>query len=220
MPADVHGILLLDKPLGLELGRRRGARQAPVRRAQGRPHRLARSAGLRACCRSASARRPSSARRCSTPTRPTGSRRASASARRARTGSRAVIERRELPPLLERGRSRRALERFPRDYAQVPPMHSAIKQDGRPLYEYARAGHDARARSRARIVIRELRLIELAGARSARSTCAARRAPTSACWRRISRRASAPSGTSSACAGWRSRRSPARRNGPSRRWRR
>jgi tRNA pseudouridine55 synthase len=32
------------------------------------------------------------------------------------------------------------LDRFPRDYQQVPPMHSALKQDGKPLYEYARQG--------------------------------------------------------------------------------
>ena len=29
---------------------------------------------------------------------------------------------------------------FAGDIAQVPPMHSALKRDGRPLYEYARAG--------------------------------------------------------------------------------
>ena len=34
----------------------------------------------------------------------------------------------------------RALAAFPRAYQQIPPMHSALKQDGRPLYEYARAG--------------------------------------------------------------------------------
>src|ERR1700721_466376 len=50
-----------------------------------------------------------------------------------------VVERRELqaysaPQLAA------ALSEFPREYAQVPPMHSALKQDGKPLYEYARAG--------------------------------------------------------------------------------
>jgi tRNA pseudouridine55 synthase len=34
----------------------------------------------------------------------------------------------------------RALERFTGDIDQVPPMHSALKRDGRPLYAYARAG--------------------------------------------------------------------------------
>ncbi|TFW08725.1 tRNA pseudouridine(55) synthase TruB [Oxalobacteraceae bacterium OM1] len=32
------------------------------------------------------------------------------------------------------------LERFRGDILQVPPMHSALKRDGKPLYEYARAG--------------------------------------------------------------------------------
>jgi tRNA pseudouridine55 synthase len=32
------------------------------------------------------------------------------------------------------------LHRFRGDIAQVPPMHSALKRDGKPLYEYARAG--------------------------------------------------------------------------------
>lgn len=32
------------------------------------------------------------------------------------------------------------LVRFRGDITQVPPMHSALKRDGKPLYEYARAG--------------------------------------------------------------------------------
>lgn len=35
---------------------------------------------------------------------------------------------------------RQALERFRGDIEQVPPMHSALKHEGRPLYEYARLG--------------------------------------------------------------------------------
>ncbi|HSC62043.1 MAG TPA: tRNA pseudouridine(55) synthase TruB [Caldimonas sp.] len=33
-----------------------------------------------------------------------------------------------------------ACDRFVGDIDQVPPMHSALKRDGKPLYEYARAG--------------------------------------------------------------------------------
>lgn len=33
-----------------------------------------------------------------------------------------------------------ALEKFRGDILQVPPMYSALKRDGKPLYEYARAG--------------------------------------------------------------------------------
>ncbi len=50
-----------------------------------------------------------------------------------------VIERRQIPAW-DRDQLERALAAFPRRYDQVPPMHSALKQDGKPLYEYARAG--------------------------------------------------------------------------------
>jgi ribosome-binding factor A len=66
-----------------ELGGRGGARQIPVQCAQGGTYRIARSAWHPGCCRSVSAKRPSSARRCSMPTRPTASRCAWESARRA-----------------------------------------------------------------------------------------------------------------------------------------
>lgn len=68
-----------------------------------------------------------------------------------------VIERRALPPLDEAALER-ALAEFPREYWQVPPMHSALKQDGKPLYEYARAGQ-WREREARRVLIRELDLI-------------------------------------------------------------
>jgi tRNA pseudouridine55 synthase len=69
----------------------------------------------------------------------------------------AVIERRELKPLTAPDLER-ALADFPRCYSQVPPMHSAIKQDGKPLYVYARAGQ-TRERSARSIVIHEMQLI-------------------------------------------------------------
>ena len=70
----------------------------------------------------------------------------------------AVVETRELAPysqdqLLE------ALASFPREYHQVPPMHSAIKQEGKPLYEYARAGI-TRERAARIITIHEMTFIE------------------------------------------------------------
>jgi len=69
-----------------------------------------------------------------------------------------VIETRELPayslPQLHE-----ALRAFPRDYAQVPPMRSALKQDGKPLYEYARAGITRERAARA-IVIHDMRLLD------------------------------------------------------------
>jgi tRNA pseudouridine55 synthase len=47
--------------------------------------------------------------------------------------------------------------RFTGAIRQVPPMHSALKKDGKALYEYARAGEDV-AREPRDVVVRELRL--------------------------------------------------------------
>ena len=52
-----------------------------------------------------------------------------------------------------------ALERFRGQIDQVPPMHSALKRDGRPLYEYARKGVDV-AREPRRVTIHALDLID------------------------------------------------------------
>ncbi len=47
--------------------------------------------------------------------------------------------------------------RFMGPQSQVPPMYSALKQDGKPLYEYARAG-ETRVRAARAITIHALRL--------------------------------------------------------------
>jgi len=41
-----------------------------------------------------------------------------------------------------------ACQRFTGDIAQVPPMHSALKRDGKALYEYARAGIEVEREAR------------------------------------------------------------------------
>ena len=69
-----------------------------------------------------------------------------------------VIETRALPAF-SREQLQQALAMFPRDYNQVPPMHSALKQDGKPLYEYARAGITRERAARA-IVIHDMQLLE------------------------------------------------------------
>ncbi len=51
------------------------------------------------------------------------------------------------------------LPRFMGGIEQVPPMHSALKHQGRPLYEYARAGIEI-DRAPRRVQIRSLELIE------------------------------------------------------------
>lgn len=67
-----------------------------------------------------------------------------------------VIETRPVPGLSGEDVAA-ALRAFPRDYDQVPPMHSALKQDGKPLYEYARAG-EVRPRAPRRITLHSLQL--------------------------------------------------------------
>ena len=49
-----------------------------------------------------------------------------------------VLERAEVN--VTRAQFEAACAQFKGDIAQVPPMHSALKRDGKPLYEYARAG--------------------------------------------------------------------------------
>ena len=66
----------------------------------------------------------------------------------------AVIERR--PFSGSRGEIDRVLERFKGDIDQVPPMHSALKREGVPLYQLARKGETvARQARRVRITALE-----------------------------------------------------------------
>jgi len=68
----------------------------------------------------------------------------------------AVIERR--PVAVDDGKLARALAGFRGDIAQVPPMYSALKKDGQPLYALARAGQTVERESR-RVTIHELELV-------------------------------------------------------------
>ena len=52
-----------------------------------------------------------------------------------------------------------ALARFVGEIDQVPPMYSALKRDGRPLYEYARAGVELEREAR-RVTIQEMELLD------------------------------------------------------------
>ncbi len=54
-----------------------------------------------------------------------------------------------------------ALARFVGDIVQVPPMYSALKRDGKPLYEYARAGQTVEREGRT-VTIRSLELLSCA----------------------------------------------------------
>lgn len=52
-----------------------------------------------------------------------------------------------------------AIARFTGEIEQVPPMHSALKKDGKPLYEYARAGQTVERAAR-RVTIHEIALLD------------------------------------------------------------
>ena len=54
---------------------------------------------------------------------------------------------------------RAVLPRFTGEIEQIPPMHSALKHQGRPLYEYARAGIEIDRPPR-KVTIRALELVE------------------------------------------------------------
>lgn len=71
-----------------------------------------------------------------------------------------VLERRE-PGTIDRATLEPILPRFTGEIEQVPPMHSAIKRDGRPLYEYARRGEEVERSSRPTVIHRlELQSID------------------------------------------------------------
>lgn len=69
-----------------------------------------------------------------------------------------VIERRPVPTITP-AQIEAVRQRFLGDITQVPPMHSALKKDGKALYEYARAGVEVeRAPRQVRILEMKLAL--------------------------------------------------------------
>lgn len=68
------------------------------------------------------------------------------------------------PVAVRREQVEAVLDRFRGDIQQVPPMHSALKRDGRPLYEYARKGIELERTPRA-VTIFALNLCVLDGDR-------------------------------------------------------
>ena len=68
-----------------------------------------------------------------------------------------VVERQEIPAL-DAAALESVLQRFRGVQQQVPPMYSALKRDGKPLYELARQGIEVERAPRT-IDIRELRLV-------------------------------------------------------------
>jgi tRNA pseudouridine55 synthase len=157
MPVDLHGILLLDKPLGLSSAGAvaRVKRLFNARKAGHTGSLDPLASGMLPICFGEATKFGTQLLEADKSYRVTvrlGERTPSADRESA------VIETRELPPFA-REQLQRALAEFPRDYQQIPPMHSALKQEGKPLYEYARAGitRDRAARS---ITIRDLQLLD------------------------------------------------------------
>jgi tRNA pseudouridine55 synthase len=157
MPADIHGILLFDKPLGLSsAGAVAGVKRLFNARKAGHTGSLdPLASGLLPICFGEATKFGAQLLDADKTYRVTvrlGERTPSADRESE------VIERRELPPYsaLE---LEDALRSFPREYAQVPPMRSALKQDGKPLYSYARLGL-TRERAPRAIVIRDMCLLE------------------------------------------------------------
>jgi len=56
------------------------------------------------------------------------------------------------------------LPRFTGEYLQTPPMHSALKRDGRPLYSYAHQGLEVPREPR-RVVVHQIEILDFAGDR-------------------------------------------------------
>jgi tRNA pseudouridine55 synthase len=156
-PMDVHGILLLDKPLGLSSAAAvaRTKRLFAARKAGHTGSLDPLASGMLPICLGEATKFGALMLEADKTYRLTlrlGERTPSADLEST------VVERRELPPLTALDLER-ALGDFPRRYEQVPPMHSAIKQDGKPLYVYARAG-ETRERAARSIVIHDMQLIE------------------------------------------------------------
>ena len=68
-----------------------------------------------------------------------------------------VVERREVGDALDR--LEEALQGFVGEITQIPPVYSAVKVGGRPLYKYARAGREVEIPSR-KVTISSIKLLE------------------------------------------------------------
>ena len=69
-----------------------------------------------------------------------------------------VIQTCPIPDITPEGLSQ-SLQQFVGDIEQVPPMYSALKHEGKPLYEYARAGIEIERPARS-VTIHDLELVE------------------------------------------------------------
>lgn len=70
----------------------------------------------------------------------------------------AVVEEAPVPPALDEAAVAAALPAFLGEGSQVPPMYSAVKVDGQPLYKAARSGREVERKARP-VVIHSLELL-------------------------------------------------------------
>ena len=157
MPAEIHGILLLDKPLGLSSAGAvaRVKRLFNARKAGHTGSLDPLASGMLPICLGEATKFGAQLLDADKTYRVTvrlGERTPSADRESE------VVERRDLPGFSAEQLAE-ALSSFPREYAQVPPMHSALKQNGKPLYSYARSGI-TRERAPRAIAIRDMRLLD------------------------------------------------------------
>jgi tRNA pseudouridine55 synthase len=68
------------------------------------------------------------------------------------------------PVSVSRDQVREILTRFTGELQQMPPMYSALKRDGKPLYAYARAGQTVERTARS-ITIHAIELLDFSGER-------------------------------------------------------
>ena len=70
-----------------------------------------------------------------------------------------ILETREVSKFSEE-QVEAVLEKFRGDIEQIPPMHSALKHNGQPLYKLARQGIEIKRKAR-KVTIHELTLLEI-----------------------------------------------------------
>jgi tRNA pseudouridine55 synthase len=156
----VHGVLLLDKPVGMTsnhaLQRAKRLLRAEKAGHTGTLDPLA--SGLLPLCFGAATKFAQACLDADKRYRAT-----LALGRRTASGDREtpVIERREV--VVDRAAIDGALQRFIGTIDQLPPMHSALKKDGKALYAYARAGVDVERAPR-RVTIHRIDVVDWQGA--------------------------------------------------------
>lgn len=154
---DIHGIVLLDKPVGLSsnqaLQKARGLFQARKAGHTGSLDPFA--TGMLPVCLGEASKTAAYMLE--------AGKRYSATARLGAATTTGDLEGEVIQtcplPDIDAGALQQALDRFTGEIEQVPPMYSALKHEGKPLYEYARAGIVIERPAR-RVTIHRMSLLE------------------------------------------------------------